>query len=168
MVQARIKPALKCNMDSLMLLTDIHSYYNVGMCNHCCSHCGSLGFNAENRGTENHRHHGILCCNQGKIMLDDLPQLPPTLQHLFSSQNDALARHFRKKIRQFNAGMAMASFQANDRTVTRGHPGAFKIVGQVYRRIGSLLANHDSTAKCLQVYFLDPDYQATLRATRYV
>ena len=98
-------------------------------------------------------------------MLEDQPQLLPTLQHLFSSQNDALVRDFLKKVQQFNAGMAMASFQANDRTVTRGHPGAFKIVGQVYRRIGSLLANHDSTAKCLQVYFLDANSQATLRAT---
>jgi hypothetical protein len=30
------------------------------------------------------------------------------------------------------------------------------------------LANEQSNAKCLQVYFLDPDYQATLRATRYL
>jgi hypothetical protein len=66
--------------------------------------------------------------------------------------------------------MAMASFQfqASDKTVTNGAPGCFKVVGQVYRRIGSLLANDESDAECLQVYFLDPDYQAELRATRYL
>ena len=101
-------------------------------------------------------------------MLDEIPPLPPTLHHLFTSVDDPLAKHFRKKIRLFNSGMAMASFQANDKTVTRGAPGCFKVVGQVYRRIGSLLANEQSNAKCLQVYFLDPDYQATLRATRYL
>ena len=127
-VQACFKPALKCNMVSLILFTDIHSYYNVSMCNHCCSYCSLLGFNTENRGIENHRHHGILCCNHGKIMLEDLPQLPPTLQHLFSSQSNAFARHFWKKIRQFNAGMAMSSFQANDRTVTRVIQGLLKLL----------------------------------------
>lgn len=60
----------------------------------------------------------------------------------------------------------MASLYANDRIVTRGNPGAFKIVSQVFRRIGCLLGNHDSTAKCLQVSFLDPNYQATLRANQ--
>ena len=62
----------------------------------------------------------------------------------------------------------MASFQANEKTVMRGIPGAFKVVGQLYRRIGSMLANEQSNAKCLQVYFLDPDYQASLRSTRYL
>lgn len=99
-------------------------------------------------------------------MLEDLPELPPTMMHLFNS-DDAVSKHFRKKIRQFNAGMAMASFQANERTVMRGLPGAYKVVGQVYRRIGSLMPDDNSNAKCLQVYFLDPDYQASLRATRY-
>jgi hypothetical protein len=107
-------------------------------------------------------------CSQTLLFLDEIPPLPTTLHHLFTSVDDPLARHFRKKIQLFNAAMAMASFQANDKTVTRGAPGCFKVVGQVYRRIGSLLANEQSNAKCLQVYFLDPDYQATLRATRYL
>jgi hypothetical protein len=104
-------------------------------------------------------------------MLDEIPPLPPILHHLFTlfttSVDDPLAKHFRKKIR-LDSGMAMASFQANDKTVTRGAPGCFKVVGQLYRRISSLLANEQSNAKCLQVYFLDPDYEATLRATRYL
>ena len=29
------------------------------------------------------------------------------------------------------------------------------------------MTDDNSNAKCLQVYFLDPDYQASLRATRY-
>jgi hypothetical protein len=168
-IQIRMRPAMHCNMDSLVLLEQVYTYFNVGACTYDCDYCGSLGFKGENRSASaNSRHHGILCCNKGKIMLDDIPPLPLTLHDLFNSTSNALSRHFRKKIRLFNAGMAMASLQANDRTVTRGAPGCFKIVGQLYRRIGSLLPDEESTAKCLQVYFLDPEYQANLRATRYL
>jgi hypothetical protein len=167
--QIRMRPAMHCNMDSLVLLEQVHTYFNVGACTYGCDYCGSLGFKGENRSASaNSRHHGILCCNKGKIMLDDIPPLRQTLHDLFNSTTNALSRHFRKKIRLFNAGMAMASLQANDRTVTRGAPGCFKIVGQLYRRIGSLLPDEESNAKCLQVYFLDPEYQANLRATRYL
>jgi hypothetical protein len=95
-------------------------------------------------------------------MLDGIPPLPPSLGCLFTS-NDPLAMTFRKWICRFDSGMAMESFQfqASDKTVTNGAPGCFKVVGQVYRRIGSLLANDESDAECLQVYFLDPDYRLT-------
>eukprot|EP00956_Cyclotella_meneghiniana_P038177 scaffold149794_cov40-Cyclotella_meneghiniana.AAC.2 len=38
----------------------------------------------------------------------------------------------------------------------------------MYRRAGSAVAADDANAKCLQIYFLDPGYQATVRARRYV
>jgi DNA polymerase III alpha subunit (gram-positive type) len=164
--QARLRPALHCNMDSLVLFDTVHRYFHVGLCSFPCMYCGSLGFEAENRGNESQRHYGTMCCNKGKLMFEELPELPPTLHRLFTS-DDRDAQHFRKNIRQFNAGMAMASFQANNKTVRGGAPAAFKVVGQVYRRIGDALAQHNREAKCLQVYFLDPDYQASLRASRY-
>eukprot|EP00956_Cyclotella_meneghiniana_P038176 scaffold149794_cov40-Cyclotella_meneghiniana.AAC.1 len=116
LMMARLNPAKQCNMDSITLFNDVHSYYNVGTCNFCCSHCGALGFDSENRGTSSQRHYGILCCNKGKIMLDDLPDLPPTLEQLFTS-DDVLAQHFRKNIRRYNAGMSLCSFQATEKTV---------------------------------------------------
>jgi hypothetical protein len=103
LVQARLRPALHCNMDSIVLFNDVHRYYDVGACNLPCMYCGALGFQDENRGTNTRRHYGILCCNQGKIMFDPLPELPPTLLHLFNSEDND-AKHFRKNIRQFNAG----------------------------------------------------------------
>jgi hypothetical protein len=168
LMQIKMMLAVHCNIDSLRLFDTVHSYFNVGPCSFCCDFCGSLGFDGENRSrTANERHYGILCCNKGKIMLDGIPPFPPLLGHLFTS-NDPLAKTFRKRIHRFNSGMTMASFQASDETVTNGAPGCFKVVGQVYRRIGSLLANDELDAKCLQVYFLDPDYQAEFRDTRYL
>jgi hypothetical protein len=107
--QARLRPALHCNMDSLVLFDTVHRYFHVGLCSFPCMYCGSLGFEAENRGNESQRHYGTMCCNKGKLMFEELPELPPTLHRLFTS-GDRDAQHFRKNIRQFNAGMAMASW----------------------------------------------------------
>jgi len=166
LVQARLRPGLLCNINSIVLLNEVHQYYDVGSCNMPCMHCGALGFQDENRDTDTQRHYGLLCYRKDKIMFERIPELPPTLHHLVNSQNNE-AKHFCKNICLFNAGMAMASFQANDKTVNRGAPGAFKIVGTVFRRIGDALPNDNQDPKCLQLYFLDPDYQASFRATRY-
>ena len=85
------------------------------LCNNCCYYCGFLGFYDKNREIVNERHQGILCCNKGKIIHEDL-ELSPIMMHLFIS-DDAVAKHFRKnkKICQINDGIAMASFQANER-----------------------------------------------------
>ena len=63
--------------------------------------------------------------------------------------------------------MAMAYCQVNDATVRVGVPGAFKIYGQLHRRIGNILNDSSSNAKCLQVYFYDPSYQARLCCSQY-
>jgi coproporphyrinogen III oxidase-like Fe-S oxidoreductase len=85
-------------MDSLRLVDAVHRYFHVGPCNLPCSYCGCLGFVGKKRSkTANSRHYGTLCCRQGKIMLDEIPPLPPTLHHLFTSVDDPLAKHFHKK-----------------------------------------------------------------------
>ena len=75
--------------------------------------------------------------------------------------------YFQKNIRKFNSGMAMASLTVNDATINRGGPGAFKILGQMYRRMGPMLNNEDRQPSCLQVYFYDPELQAEMRADRF-
>jgi len=65
--------------------------------------------------------------------------------------------------------MAMASLQLNDATVYKHGPAAFKIHGQLYKRLGPMHASnfYDSGhPKCLQIYFFDPDEQAAYRVNR--
>jgi hypothetical protein len=135
--------------------------YHIGPQNICCVYCGALGFKSENKGTRTKPHLGKLCCNQGKIKLPFYCQLPPDLRKLMTS-DDPRSKYFRKHIRKFNSGMAMASLQVEDRTVNHGGPSAFTISGQMVRRIGPLLASEHETPKCLQIYY-DPALQAELR-----
>ena len=66
----------------------------------------------------------------------------------------------------FNSGMAMASLQVKEIDLRRGGQGAFTVQGQLYRRIGPMLATAGRQPSCLQVYFLDPEEQANVRAQR--
>ena len=99
-------------------------------------------------------------------MFPKFPDIPPNLQRLYSSRTGN-AKHFQTAIRFFNAGMARASLQVNDSTVHTRGPAAFKVYGQMHRRIGSMLAPSNATQySCLQVYFCDPADQDRYHASR--
>ncbi|KAL7555308.1 hypothetical protein ACHAWF_019019, partial [Thalassiosira exigua] len=80
-----------------------------------------------------------------------------------------LAFYFRKNIRMFNAGVAMAFLQVNDTTVyDRRNVLAFKVSGELQRLVGPVTARPGSAIyNCVQTYFLDPAYQDSYRSTRY-
>ena len=61
----------------------------------------------------------------------------------------------------------MASLQVTDASLRTGEQAAFKVCGTLYRRIGSMLPSllPDLNGTCTQIYFLDPEYQAKLRAS---
>ena len=131
-----------------------------------CKHCKALGFKSENKGTQREPHFGKLCCNKGQIMLAPIPSFPEPLMQLLNGTTDE-DKHFQKNIRKFNSGMAMASLQMNNKTVTTGGPGAFKIQGLLHRRIGPMLAQEGQPPSFLQIYFLDSEEQATRRAQQF-
>jgi len=63
----------------------------------------------------------------------------------------------------------MASLQVNDSTVSPGGPAAFKVYGQMHRRIGSMLATSNATQySCQQVYFCDPGAQDRHRISKKI
>ena len=159
----------RCNIDNLLL--GHIPYYDIGAMDQECHYCHALGWRDENRGTLTKKHFGILCCNKGQVELDELPLLPDSLKELYSSQSPE-AKYFRTHIRYFNSGMALASMTFKNKekgnvTVTEGMPGAFKVCGQLQRRIGSMLQQENSEhPTCMQTYFHDPAYQADYRARR--
>eukprot|EP00984_Skeletonema_dohrnii_P016913 scaffold7597_cov105-Skeletonema_dohrnii-CCMP3373.AAC.2 len=142
-------------------------------------------------------HFGTLCCNQGEVKLNCYPLLHSPgdemnddddanaaraawnsmtqpqkdaaneFYHLFVD-NTKEAIYLRSHIRKINAAMSMASLQVNDATV-RGHgaTGAFKVGGILYRRVGAVLPSTLAEPKFLQIYFLDPQYQAEMRASKF-
>jgi hypothetical protein len=65
--------------------------------------------------------------------------------------------------------MAMGSIQFDDVTVYKIQPSALSIHGQLYKRLGPMMPSSvygDGTAKCLQIWFFDPEEQAKMRAKR--
>ena len=94
--------------------------------------------------------------------------MPPRLLNLFTgSRSIPEVKHFQDNTRFYNAGMAMASLQVNDSTVYRRGPAAFKVYGQMHRRVGSITANPNATQySCIQTYFCDPNFQDRHRASR--
>ena len=164
-----IHPLYNCNIDTFNPDDDVRiEQHNIGPMDFECEYCHALGYEDERKKTNGVYHLGKLCCNQGKVNLPEQPAFPIGLYKYFT-ENTQEAKHFRKMIRWFNSGMAMGSIQITDATVYRRGPAAFKVAGQMYKRVGPMQASHignDTTAKCLQIYFLDPDEQAELRVGR--
>ena len=157
--------ATRCNIDTFQ--SEKVPIWTGGECTLVCACCKALGFSSENRGTLKTPHFGMLCCNENKLRLPFFPELPIALKNLFT--DDSLeSKHFRNNIRKFNAGMAMASLQVNYAKTPHGGPSAFKIYGQLHRRLGSMLSPQNcKSPNCLQMYFYDAEYQANARASRY-
>jgi len=165
--------ACECNIDSFDPNTMNVETNDLGPMDQICSFCHAFGFKSEMKCIKDKiagdkYHMGRLCCNQGKIILPTPPPFPIELYTYFTGQSSK-HRLFRKRIRYFNSGMAMASLQLNDATVYKYGPAAFKIHGQLYKRLGPMhpSAFYDNgQPKCLQIYFFDPDEQAKYRVNR--
>ncbi|CAN7085254.1 unnamed protein product [Brassica oleracea var. botrytis] len=102
-----------------------------------CPSCGALVWQSEStrRDPRTKELRFSICCNQGQIKLPPLRQPPPVLEKLLQ------CKPFRETIRVYNALLAFTSIGANiDYNVVFGRgPFTFRIQGQIYHRIGSLI-----------------------------
>ena len=105
-----------------------------------------------------------LCCQEGAVELPQLNPTPPQISQLLRGTTRASA-HFRKYIRAYNSVFSFISLGVNiDEAVANSRGGAynFRIHGDLYHRIGSLLPT-DNRPAFAQIYVHDP---ATERANR--
>jgi len=110
-----------------------------------CPYCYALKFKDEPKGT---------CCGNGKIKLPPLNNLTELLLiYLSGSTNES--KHFLDNIRKYNSNFNMNSFGTH-RIKEPEYQTIFKIQGQVYHRIGSLLP-YDGESSFLQIYFIGDD-----------
>ncbi|GFU82915.1 ATP-dependent DNA helicase [Trichonephila clavipes] len=86
-----------------------------------------------------------MCCSGGKVQLPTLEPYPEPLHSLLTHQ-DPLSEHILSTIHKHNGCFQMASFGAKEIKVGNFMP-TFKVQGQVYHRIGSLMAAIDSLPK---------------------
>ncbi|CAE1262321.1 unnamed protein product [Acanthosepion pharaonis] len=133
---------LSFNYDSGINLTT-RDDINVGSMTFVCQLCNARKWAGEPAG---------LCCSYGKVRLPPLHEPPTPLRGLIAGFY-LDSNHFLKTIRQYNSSFQMTSFGAQV-VRKKGWMHTFKVQGQVYHSIGSLLPEETSTPKFLQLYFI--------------
>ncbi|XP_073838726.1 uncharacterized protein [Musca autumnalis] len=114
---------------------------SIGEMNNVCKHCNALKYKNEPPG---------ICCSNGKIVLPELRSPPEPLFSLMSGTTSE-SKHFLSNIRKYNSCFQMTSFGAT-KVVKDNFLPTFRVQGQIYHRMGSLLPIKDH--KFLQIYFM--------------
>lgn len=121
-----------------------HKNVAIGRMDILCSYCGAKKWKGESPG---------LCCSGGKVCLPCLPEPPDVLKTLLTGESPD-SKHFQKFVWKYNACFQMTSFGAEKDLTDRGFFTTFKIQGQCYHLMGSLLPLPNEEAKFVQVYFM--------------
>lgn len=106
-----------------------------------------------------------MCCAQGKVQLEPLPDPPQPLRALLTERNEE-SRHFRDEIRAYNNSFAFTSLGAHqDERFSGFDAGAytFRVQGTTYHRIAPMTPIPGQGPRFAQIYFTDPQHQSSLR-----
>lgn len=129
-----------------------HIAISIGTMDIVCNFCFALKYKAE---------PPRLCCNNGKVKIHQ--RAPPHELLSYMNGESEESRHFLQNTRKYNSCFAMTSFGATAIIGESGFRPTFKIQGQVYHRIGSLLPEPDEAHKFLQIYFMNNEEQIEWR-----
>lgn len=126
-----------------------HSKVIIGAMDKECLHCNALKFKNEPAG---------MCCSSGKVQLHVIDTPPEPLKGLLFGTNPD-SNVFLKSIRTFNSCFQMTSFGAteivkNNTVYGQQFNSTFKVKGQIYHKVGSLLPMPNEAHKFLQIYFM--------------
>jgi len=128
-------------------------------------HCDALHFDFEKLMSSwvNHSKFGMYCL-QGQIQLPLFQPLTGILQNYLTG-DDYSSREFCNSIQQYNAAFAMTSVEVKiDNSVTRQLGSyCFKIQGELYYLVDTLLPYGDHTSAYVQIYILDTAEQLNVR-----
>ena len=126
----------------------IPDYKYLGEMNNICQHCGAKKFPDETH---------FLCCHNRKVVLSQPSSFPQDLEDLLKGNYADRNAHlnFLKYIRNYNACLSIASFEANVVQPMNHGPPCFRICGQVFHRIGNLRPNQDIPPTYCQLYNYD-------------
>ncbi|XP_021979960.1 uncharacterized protein LOC110876088 [Helianthus annuus] len=131
-----------------------------------CEVCNAKLWDAEKgRGRkEKGRICYFLCCGYGKVELPDYKDAVPSYKKLFMYK-DKESKHFLNNIRRYNSMFAFTSMGGKvDPTVNRGNgPFCYRISGENYHSIGSLLPENGDQPKFCQLYIFDTENELSNR-----
>ncbi|KAK9069335.1 hypothetical protein SSX86_011237 [Deinandra increscens subsp. villosa] len=105
-----------------------------------------------------------LCCGYGKVQLPQLKEPTEAYKDLFSCANQK-SKNFLKKIRRFNSIFSFTSMGGKvDNSINKGGaPFVFKLSGQNYHTIGTLLPKEGKPPRFSQLYIYDTENEVTNR-----
>ncbi len=153
--KARVYPWTSCGL----------SRHTLGSMNHKCQHCGAMIWLDERVNRSVRSPVFTTCCAKGKVILPFLQELPPSLDILLTG-NDSRSRSFRQNIRIYNSALSFTSIEAKiDHQIT-GTNGvySFRIHGEMYHRIGTLLPDPKTQPQFSQIYIHDTDHEIQNRS----
>ncbi|GJV04455.1 helicase [Tanacetum coccineum] len=152
--QASGKPPLPNNTNAGVPIT----YHNLGPPSYECRSCNAQIWYEErtNKGNRAINPTFSLCCQEGKVLLPKFKEMPPPLDRLLNFQDHVTAK-FRDQIRVYNGMFCFTSFGARiDHSINMGRGlYTFRINGQNYHRIGSLLPAVGFQLRYAQLYLFD-------------
>ncbi|GBB91115.1 hypothetical protein RclHR1_18230005 [Rhizophagus clarus] len=133
--------------------------HELGRMDQTCVHCGAKFWLEEKDHNSSHASPTFsFCCAHGKVLLPHLHEPPPYLLNLYtSSECDAISFH--KNIRRYNNVLACTSFGASIDTIPGQGISNFRIHGQVYHLIGSLLPEEGQQPAFAQLYIYDSEHE---------
>ena len=110
-----------------------------------------------------------MCCQEGKLLFPKFKEAPSPLKEFMDYKNPTSLR-FKDQIRIYNGMFCYTSFGARiDHSINTGRgPYTFRVNGQSYHRIGSLLPKQGTQPKYAQLYFFDTGNEVKNRMGAFV
>lgn len=130
------------NYDATIEYENLPQIY-IGKMSIMCEYCNALRFVGETKN---------MCCSSGKVSINQNEELPQPLQSLINNTHEK-SKLFLPLLRKYNSCFNMTSFRTTANSV-QPDIFTFKVQGQVYHRVGSLMAENSGDAKFLQIYFM--------------
>lgn len=124
-----------------------------------CTKCKAYMWNEErnNKSAKHSTPTFSICCKNGQVQLPAERQPPQFLASLLSGGEKT--SHFKQCIRTYNSLFAFTSFggKIDHKINNGGAPYCFKLCGQNYHLLGSLLPKDGETPKFCQLYIYDTE-----------
>lgn len=107
-----------------------------------------------------------MCYAASKVILPNIEEPPQPMKNLLTGDHPSSA-HFLNNVRRYNTLFQMTSFGAKE--IRKGNfMPTFKIDGQIYHLIGSLLPQSSQNPKFSQIYFISDADQLSLRSISHL
>lgn len=138
-----------------------------------CESCDALLWHAETTvgSTCSSPESYSICCGKGKVKLGSEIKNPPELLRQLMNGEHSKSKDFVENIRRYNSMFSFTSMGARqDTSVNQGYGAyCYRIQGENYHRMGSLLPEGDKPPVFAQLYIYDSknEIQNRMKCVRY-